>query len=112
MRFVEQRCDGLLDERRPGAPRKVKDAQVEEVVRKTAQRQPHLCTPLPQQRMLPASSSGIAPWGSRALTRATACIAPLRDMGAGFNAVILQLRFRLCTGAFCCPFKERYYEQG
>ena len=34
-RFVERRLDGLLDEPRPGAPRKVGDAQVERVVRLT-----------------------------------------------------------------------------
>ena len=31
-RFVESRLDGLLDEPRPGAPRKISDAQVEQVV--------------------------------------------------------------------------------
>ncbi len=34
-RFVVRRLDGLLDEPRPGAPRKVGDAQVERVVRLT-----------------------------------------------------------------------------
>jgi transposase len=30
-RFVAQRLDGLLDEPRPGAPRRLSDAQVEHV---------------------------------------------------------------------------------
>ena len=33
-RFVAARCDGLLDEARPGAPRKIGDADVERVVTK------------------------------------------------------------------------------
>jgi transposase len=39
-RFVERRLDGLLDEPRPGAPRKVGDAQVERVVRLTLESTP------------------------------------------------------------------------
>ena len=39
-RFVDQRLDGLLDEPRPGAPRKVDDAQVERVVRLTLESTP------------------------------------------------------------------------
>jgi transposase len=39
-RFVERRLDGLLDEPRPGAPRKVHDAQVERVVRLTLESTP------------------------------------------------------------------------
>ena len=34
-RFVDRRLDGLLDEPRPGAPRRVNDAQIERVVRLT-----------------------------------------------------------------------------
>ena len=44
-RFVERRLDGLLDEPRPGAPRKVGDAQVERVVRLTLQSTPADATP-------------------------------------------------------------------
>src|SRR5579863_7126958 len=39
-RFLRQRLDGVLDEPRPGAPRKVTDAQVEQVVAKTLETTP------------------------------------------------------------------------
>src|SRR6202171_5034039 len=39
-RFVEQRLDGLLDEPRPGTPRKVSDAQVERVLTMTLESVP------------------------------------------------------------------------
>ncbi len=39
-RFLERRLDGLLDEPRPGTPRKVSDAEVERVVRLTLERKP------------------------------------------------------------------------
>jgi transposase len=39
-RFVERRLDGLLDDPRPGAPRTVLDAKVEEIVRRTLEEQP------------------------------------------------------------------------
>ena len=39
-RFAERRLDGLLDEARPGAPRKVGDAEVERVVRLTLESTP------------------------------------------------------------------------
>ena len=34
-RFLRKRCDGLLDEPRPGAPRKISDKDVERVVVRT-----------------------------------------------------------------------------
>jgi len=37
---VRKRLDGLLDEPRPGAPRKISDAQVERVVRWTLETKP------------------------------------------------------------------------
>jgi transposase len=43
-RFAESRCDGLLDEPRPGRPRSVSDAQVEEIVRKTLETRPRGAT--------------------------------------------------------------------
>ncbi len=39
-RFVERRLDGLLDEPRPGQPRKITDEQVEEVIVKTLEQRP------------------------------------------------------------------------
>src|SRR4051794_8299807 len=39
-RFLEGRLEGLADEPRPGAPRSITDAQVEEVVTKTLESRP------------------------------------------------------------------------
>jgi transposase len=39
-RFVEQRCDGLLDEPRPGRPRMVGDAQIEALITATLETTP------------------------------------------------------------------------
>jgi transposase len=43
-RFVERRLDGLLDEPRPGTPRKVKDAEVERVLALTLESLPRDAT--------------------------------------------------------------------
>ena len=43
-RFVEFRLDGLLDEPRPGQPRKITDAQVDEVITKTLESAPKNAT--------------------------------------------------------------------
>jgi transposase len=43
-RFVESRLDGLLDEPRPGAPRKISDAKVEDVVTLTLESKPQGAT--------------------------------------------------------------------
>ena len=40
VRFLKQRADGLLDEPRPGAPRKISDADVERVVTLTLESKP------------------------------------------------------------------------
>ncbi|MFB9832711.1 helix-turn-helix domain-containing protein [Actinoallomurus acaciae] len=39
-RFIERRLEGLVDEPRPGAPRKITDEQVERVVVATLERTP------------------------------------------------------------------------
>jgi len=43
-RFVDQRLDGLLDAPRPGQPRKISDAKVEEVLAMTLERKPREAT--------------------------------------------------------------------
>lgn len=43
-RFVERRLEGLLDEPRPGAPRKISDADVERVVTQTLETKPSHAT--------------------------------------------------------------------
>src|SRR5215831_442717 len=44
MRFVRQRLDGLLDEPRPGAPRRISDGDVERVMRLTLETTPRDAT--------------------------------------------------------------------
>ena len=39
-RFVRERLDGLYDEPRPGAPRQITDAQIEQVVVRTPEETP------------------------------------------------------------------------
>ncbi len=43
-RFLEKRLDRLFDEPRPGAPRRVSDARVEEVITKTLETTPRDAT--------------------------------------------------------------------
>ncbi len=43
-RFIQQRLDGLLDEPRPGAPRKISDQDVERVITKTLESTPQDAT--------------------------------------------------------------------
>ena len=43
-RFLEDRLEGLADEPRPGAPRQITDARVEEVVTKTLEEKPKNAT--------------------------------------------------------------------
>src|SRR5262249_60710979 len=43
-RFVEGRLEGLTDERRPGAPRSLSDAKVEEVITRTLETKPDNAT--------------------------------------------------------------------
>ena len=57
-RFVESRLDGLSDEPRPGAPRKITDAQVEQVVVATLERTPTDATHWSRASM--AAQSGLS----------------------------------------------------
>lgn len=43
-RFISKRMDGLLDEQRPGAPRKIQDRHVERVITLTLESKPHNAT--------------------------------------------------------------------
>jgi transposase len=58
-RFVERRLDGLLDEPRPGAPRQIADAAVEQVLVKTLERTPAAATHWSVRTM--AKASGLSP---------------------------------------------------
>ncbi len=44
-RFSDDRLEGLNDEPRPGAPRKIPDARVDEVFTKTLEEKPKAATP-------------------------------------------------------------------
>ncbi len=54
-RFIEQRCDGLFDEPRPGSPRQITDEQVEDVIVRTLERTPR----------------GATHWSTRGMAKAT-----------------------------------------
>jgi transposase len=57
-RFVERRLEGLVDEPRPGAPRKVTDADVERVVTTTLESKPRAATPWSTRGM--AAEAGLS----------------------------------------------------
>lgn len=54
-RFIERRTAGLLDDPRPGAPRKITDAQIEDVIIRTLESKP----------------KGATHWSSREMAKAT-----------------------------------------
>lgn len=54
-RFVAQRLDGLLDAPRPGQPRKISDAKIEEVLAMTLERRPKQATHWSTRLMAKAS---------------------------------------------------------
>jgi transposase len=56
-RFADQGLDGLLDEPRPGQPRKLSDAQIEEVIVRTLESKPTAATHWSTRTM--AAASGI-----------------------------------------------------
>ncbi|NMO57911.1 IS630 family transposase [Actinoplanes sp. TBRC 11911] len=57
-RFLERRLDGLADEQRPGAPRKITDEQVEDVIVKTLEAAPANATHWSRASM--AEQSGLS----------------------------------------------------
>jgi transposase len=57
-RFVERRLDGLLDEPRPGTPRRLSDAQIEAIVVKTLESTPRDATQWSVRSMAKASGIG------------------------------------------------------
>lgn len=59
-RFIEDGVDGLLDEPRPGAPRRISDRQVEQVVVRTLEEKPE----------------GETHWSTRSMARASGLSAP------------------------------------
>ena len=65
-RFVAQRLDGLLDEPRPGAPRRLSDAQVEHVLTVTLESMP----------------SNATHWSTRLLARLRPATPPARNLQA------------------------------
>jgi transposase len=58
-RFLKRRLGGLLDEPRPGVPRRVTDAQVEEIVTKTLESAPNDATHWSTRSM--AKACGVSP---------------------------------------------------
>lgn len=54
-RFIEQRLDGLVDAPRPGQPRKISDAKLEEVLAMTLERRPQQATHWSTRLMAKAS---------------------------------------------------------
>ena len=54
-RFAEKRLDGILDEPRPGAPRKITDAEVERVLAMTLESKPRAATHWSTRSMAEAS---------------------------------------------------------
>jgi len=57
-RFVDQGLDGLLDEPRPGTPRRISDADVERVLARTLESQPEAATHWSTRQM--AAATGLS----------------------------------------------------
>ncbi len=74
-RFIDDRLEGLLDEPRPGAPRKITDEDVERVVVKTLESKPKAATHWSTRSM--AEASGLSQSAISRIWRAF-CLAPHR----------------------------------
>jgi len=57
-RFLRERLDGLYDEPRPGAPRRITDEQIEQVIVRTLEETPHGATHWSTRGMAKASGLG------------------------------------------------------
>jgi transposase len=79
-RFARLRLDGLLDEPRPGAPRKISDEKVEEVVRKTLEERPADATHWSTRSL--AQALGLSQSAVSRIWRASACNHTGRDLQA------------------------------
>jgi DNA-binding CsgD family transcriptional regulator len=80
-RFLQQGCDGLLDEARPGAPRQIRDEDVERVLTLTLESTPQGCDPLEH----PFAGSGLRPQSNGSepdLARFRFATSPHRDFQA------------------------------
>ena len=85
-RFVAHRLDGLLDEPRPGAPRKLGDAQVERLITTTLNQRPRDATHWSSRalaRKLGVDLAGVDPTGSVVLDYCTAVRGILNDDQGG-----------------------------
>jgi transposase len=67
-RFLQERLDGLSDEPRPGVPRTITDAQVEEVVVRTLEEVPEGATHWSKREL--AARAGISPSSVQRIWRA------------------------------------------
>ena len=75
-RFIDQRLDGLLDAPRPGQPRKITDAKVEEVLAMTLERRPKEATHWSTRLM--AKADGLEPDGYSRIWQRVRLAAPSR----------------------------------
>ena len=57
-RFIRERLDGLYDEPRPGAPRRIRDDQIEQVIARTLEETPRGTTHWSSRGMAKASGLG------------------------------------------------------
>ncbi len=94
-RFLERRVDGLTDQERPGAPRKITDKDVEEVISKTLETKPKSATHWSTRGMAEAtgmSQSSI----SRIWRRVWIEAPPYRDVQALQRPVLHREGSRCC----------------